>query len=96
MSVDQLVQFPLHVVIGVPANWSPDALLRLREVVGYDGIPGQSPRSTLEFLSEPDAAVLTLLDPRRSGVLPNVGRIHNTSHLSHAHSSLVANKHRAY
>ncbi len=55
-SVDELAQPPLHVVIGVPANWSPDALLRLRHVVRRAGIPGPSPRSTVEFLSEPDAA----------------------------------------
>lgn len=81
MSVDGLARLPLHVVIGVPANWSPDALLRLRGVVRDAGIPGQSQWSTVEFLSEPDAAALTLLDPRRPGPLPNVGIVHTILHI---------------
>lgn len=52
-----------HVVIGVPANWRPDALLRLREAAQRVGIPGPwQPRSTLDFFSEPEAATLTLVE----------------------------------
>jgi hypothetical protein len=54
-----------HVVIGVPANWRPDALLHLREAAQRVGIPGPwQPGSTLDFFSEPEAATLTLVEKR--------------------------------
>jgi hypothetical protein len=63
-TADELVlSTPFHVVIGVPANWSPDTLFRLREAVNSAGIPGPCwrPQSTVEFLSEPEAATLAIL-----------------------------------
>jgi hypothetical protein len=62
MTLDQLAQIPFHVVIGVPANWSPDVLFRLREAVSRAGIPDpRHPQSTAGFFSEPEAATLSLL-----------------------------------
>ena len=45
-----------HVVIGIPTNWPPDAVTRLRDVVKTAGIEGG--RTTVQFLSEPEAAIL--------------------------------------
>jgi hypothetical protein len=77
-SVAQLGQATLHVVIGVPASWLPDAQLRLREAVAKAGIPGprSHPQSTLEFLSEAEAAALAVLGPKNDSWL-NVGRTGN-------------------
>lgn len=82
-SVDQLAQATLHVVIGVPASWLPDAQLRLREAVAKAGIPGprSHPQSTLEFLSEAEAASLAVLGPENDSWL-NVGRTGNLQALA--------------
>ena len=48
----------------MPANWSADALFRLREAVDSAGISGLwcRPQSTIEFLAEPEAATLAILE----------------------------------
>lgn len=48
----------LHVVVGVPANWQPDARLRLVDTIRGAGIPGSRPDSTLELFTEPEASAV--------------------------------------
>ena len=78
--------------MGVPTVWSPGALSQLREAFNSTDIPRQA--QTVEFLSEPEASALTLLNPQRDGVLLNVGTIH-AAHVTFSHSGLLVNKHGA-
>ncbi|GAB1311848.1 hypothetical protein MFIFM68171_02058 [Madurella fahalii] len=69
LTLEQLARSPLHVVLGVPAIWLPDTLLRLREAVDKAGIlnPPQHQQQTVTFFSEPETATLSLVDV---GVIP--------------------------
>ncbi len=58
-----------HIVIGIPTNWPPDALSRLRAAV--DAVIS-SARSTVHFLPEPEAAILARLPHLPEAARPEV------------------------
>jgi len=64
MTVEEVA---LHVVVGVPANWRPDARLRLLEAVHAAGIPGRRQTSTVDFFTEPQASAVALAT---AGIVP--------------------------
>jgi molecular chaperone DnaK (HSP70) len=68
ISQEQLRDSTIHAVVGVPANWSPETIETLREAFKLAGIPGncgdpQFP-STLNFIPEPEAAILSVIQDR--------------------------------
>jgi molecular chaperone DnaK (HSP70) len=67
-SQEQLRESTIHAVVGVPADWSRDTIETLREAFEIAGIPGNSGNSqfpsTLNFMPEPEAAILSLLRDR--------------------------------
>ena len=62
MTINELEGTPLLVSMGVPANWSRDAVRDLWEATGLAGIPGPHAQSDFSFLSEPEADLINFIE----------------------------------
>lgn len=62
MTENELQETPLLVSMGVPANWSRDAVRDLRGAADLAGIPRFHPQSDFSFLSEPEADLINFIE----------------------------------
>ena len=88
----QMALLAQHVVIGIPTNWPSDAVTRLREAVKNAGISGG--RTTVQFLSEPEAAILARFPRLPVAARPQVCPVsyHSSSSVFHHTSSLTVSR----
>ena len=92
VSADKMILLAQHVVIGIPTNWPPDAVTRLRDAVKTAGIEGG--RTTVQFLSEPEAAILARFPRLPVAARPQVCPVsyHSSSSVFHHTSSLTVSR----